>query len=220
MNSENSTELDGGATAVPSSRDALQPWQLFTLAGLIGATVVVALSSGETPAGVILLSLTIFAAAAVGAGTLRMLGPYVGIRTEPPVRMVGSRTSASLERDKLLALRAIKELEFDRAMGKVSEQDFGEVGGRLRARAARLLRQIDAGNGYAQLIERELNARLGSSAAATVHVPAAAETMPTARSAARAGASAASATCAQCGTASDVDARFCKHCGARVEAVS
>ena len=44
--------------------DTLQPWQLFTLAGLIGATVVVFVSTGQTPAGIILLSLTIFTATA------------------------------------------------------------------------------------------------------------------------------------------------------------
>ena len=38
--------------------------------------------------------------------------------------MVGERTRAALEREKMLTLRAIKELEFDRAMGKMSEEDF------------------------------------------------------------------------------------------------
>ena len=42
---------------------------------------------------------------------------------------------AALEREKALVLRSIKELEFDRAMGKVSPKDFDEMAGRLRARA-------------------------------------------------------------------------------------
>ena len=50
--------------------------------------------------------------------------------------MLGGRTRAALEREKTLSLRSIKELEFDRAMGKVSEKDFAEMGARLRARAA------------------------------------------------------------------------------------
>ena len=62
--------------------------------------------------------------------------------------MVGQRTRAALEREKLLTLRAIKELEFDRAMGKLSDEDWQEMSGRLRARAARLIRQLDAGAGY------------------------------------------------------------------------
>ena len=57
---------------------------------------------------------------------------------------------------------AIKELEFDRAMGKLSEADWQEMSGRLRARAARLIRQLDAGANYREQIERELTNRLGN----------------------------------------------------------
>ena len=51
-----------------------------------------------------------------------------------------------LEREKALTLRSIKELEFDRAMGKVSPQDFEEMAGRLRARALGIMKQLDAGS--------------------------------------------------------------------------
>ena len=50
---------------------------------------------------------------------------------------------AVLEREKMLVLRSIKELEFDRAMGKVSAADFDEMAGRLRARALSLMKQLD-----------------------------------------------------------------------------
>ena len=76
--------------------------------------------------------------------------------------MVGQRTRAALEREKMLTLRAIKELEFDRAMGKLSEADLQEMSGRLRARAAGLMRQLDAGAGYRDQIERDLAKRLAS----------------------------------------------------------
>ena len=110
--------------------------------------------------------------------------------------MVGQRTRAALEREKLLALRAIKELEFDRAMGKLSEADWQEMSGRLRARAARLMRQLDAGAGYREQIEQDLAKRLGD---------------------ARTGASAPAARfCAACATANDADARFCKNCGTKL----
>ena len=62
----------------------------------------------------------------------------------------------------MLVLRSIKELEFDRAMGKVSDQDFQEMAARLRARAIALMKQLDdSGAGYRQLIEQELRTRLG-----------------------------------------------------------
>ena len=75
--------------------------------------------------------------------------------------MVGSRTRVALEREKNLLLRSIKELEFDRAMGKVAEGDYEEMVGRLRSRAVRLLQQLDnTSSGYRELIERELASRL------------------------------------------------------------
>ena len=79
--------------------------------------------------------------------------------------MIGQRTRVALEREKMLALRSIKELEFDRAMGKLSDSDWHEMSGRLRARASRLMRQLDAGSGYRDQIERDLAKRLGTAAA-------------------------------------------------------
>ncbi len=58
------------SSATSTEPEPFQPWQLFTLAGLIGATIVVFVSRGQTPVGIILLSLTIFAAAAVGVAAL------------------------------------------------------------------------------------------------------------------------------------------------------
>jgi hypothetical protein len=154
-------------------------------------------SQGHTPAGIILLSLTIFAAAGVGFAAWRTLSPLSG-RDEPTaVRILGGRTRAALEREKALALRSLKELEFDRAMGKVSEKDFTEMSARLRARAGRLLTQLDAGVGYRETILREIEQRVGGPAAPPEAAPAIA--------------------CQHCGARSDADARFCKRCGSSLE---
>src|SRR5688572_30708246 len=114
-----------------TSTDVFHPWQLFTLAGLIGATVVVFTSRGQTPAGIILLSVTIFTAAIVGVAAWRTLAPFTGGDERGGAPVVGGRTRAALEREKILALRSIKELEFDRAMGKVSDKDCAEMSARL-----------------------------------------------------------------------------------------
>ena len=111
-----------------------------------------------------------------------------------------------LEREKTLVLRSIKELEFDRAMGKVSEKDFAEMSGRLRSRAARLMRQLDATTGYRSEIEREIAKRIGEAPAATNVEPVVVSRPAT--------------TCASCSTTNDPDARFCKHCGHTMEARS
>ena len=178
-----------------TSTDSLQPWQLFTLAGLIGATVVVFVSRGQTPAGIVLLSLTIFAAAVVGLAAWRTFAPLSRDEDGAGPQMLGGRTRTALDREKTLVLRSIKELEFDRAMGKVSDKDFADMSARLRVRAAGLIRQLDAGAVYREEIEREIARRVkGSGKDATAR--------------------AAATGCAACATANDPDARFCKHCGA------
>jgi hypothetical protein len=181
--------------------DSLQPWQLFTLAGLIGATVVVFLSRGQSPAAIILLSCAVFAAAYIGASALRTVLPLVGPPPEEAPEVLGDRARAALEREKTLVLRSIKELEFDRGMGKVSEKDFGEMSARLRARAARLMRQLDAGSIYREQIEKEVEKRLATSNPKSPN--------PNPKS--------QGAECAACAAVNDVDARFCKQCGARLE---
>ena len=187
MSSETSTE----------SSDALQPWQLFTLAGLIGATIVVFVSQGHTPAAIILLSLTIFGAAAVGLAAWRTFSPLSTRSEQTSVPPVGGRTRAGLEREKSLVLRSLKELEFDKAMGKVSDKDFAEMSARLRARATRLMRQLDAGTGYRTSIDKEVERRVGP-----------APQKSTART---------SVNCRHCGAENDADARFCKRCGSSLE---
>src|SRR5438477_8220581 len=120
--------------------------------------------------------------------------------------MVGHRTRAALEREKALALRSIKELEFDRAMGKLSESDWREMSGRLRARAARLMRQLDAGSGFREQIEKDLAKRM---AAADARVK---PSRPEGSDSRDAKAS-AERLCAACQTVNDADAKFCKGCG-------
>lgn len=175
----------------------LQPWQFFTLAGLTGATVLVFLQVFVWKEGrpeAILLSLTVGAAAAAGYTAYRVVLPLFSHTEVGVPEVVEGRTRAGIEREKNLVLRSIKDLEFDRSMGKVTERDFAEVSVRLRARAARLLRQLDNRSSYRDQIERELAGRLGAVSA------------PAARA------------CATCHTPNDIDARFCKGCGAKLEA--
>jgi hypothetical protein len=173
----------------------IQPWQFFVLAALGCATAVTFLVRGQGVTVVLLVSVLMAATALVGIAALRAVRPLVAAHDDRTV-VIGERTRATLERDKTLTLRAIKDLEFDRAMGKLSEEDFREMGGRLRARAARLIKQLDAGAGYRDQIERDLLKRLGPGGekATAQETPA----------------------CAACGTGNDRDAKFCKNCGARL----
>ncbi len=136
--------------------DSLRPWQFFTLGALVCATAAVFIIRGTSAENLIFVCLAIFSAALVGLAALHALRPLATGETREP-EMVGSRTRVALEREKNLLLRSIKELEFDRAMGKVAEGDYEEMVGRLRSRAVRLLQQLDnTSSGYRELIEREL----------------------------------------------------------------
>ena len=197
------TSTDAGETVRSSegrtnpADQRLQPWQFFVLVGLASATAVTFMARGQGPIAVILLSALMGTAALAGLAALRTFLPlFTG--QEEKTQVIGERTRASLEREKKLALRAIKELEFDRAMGKLSEEDFREMSGRLRQRAARLIQQLDAGAGYRDRIERDLAKRLGDKPA---------EVQPRAS---------AGLSCAKCSTSNDPDARFCKECGAKL----
>ena len=144
----------------PPEEPFLQPWQFFLLGGMLAATATVIVATGQSPANIIILSLTVVAVSFVGLGAYRMLAPLVSADVEAPT-LIGGRTRIALEREKALVLRSLKELEFDFAMGKMSKADFDEMGGRLRRRAVGLMRQLDAGGGYREQIEKEVAKRLG-----------------------------------------------------------
>src|ERR1700730_14241422 len=175
----------------PAETSTLQPWQFFVLAALGCATAATFLARGQGVVAVVLLGALMAATAVVGLAALRTVRPLVDGSDDRTV-MIGERTRAALEREKMLALRSIKELEFDRAMGKVSDNDFHEMSTRLRTRASRLMRQVGPGAGYREQIERDLAKRLGQAPTA---VPA-----PQASSTGRA--------CLTCSTSNDADARF------------
>jgi hypothetical protein len=193
-----------------ATSDGLHPWQFFVLATLGCATAVTFIARGQGPTVVILLSVLMAAAALVGLAVLRTLRPLVSNEEDRTV-MIGQRTRVALEREKTLSLKSIKELEFDRAMGRLSDADWNEMSGRLRARAARIIRQLDAGSGYRDQIERDLAKRIGEKqeergAKGEDGRSARAEDSRRARAVAE-------RVCPQCATANDGDARFCKSCG-------
>src|SRR5262245_44748833 len=131
------------------------------------------------PVATVLAGAAIFAYAAFvsghatpGAGFLGLAAAFLVIAVwviyraaralvdEPPpvgVDRASGRRKKELEREKAALLKALKELEFDHEMGKVSDVDFREIGGQYRGRAMRVMRQLDeAGADYKALVEKEL----------------------------------------------------------------
>lgn len=185
---ESATARRGEARRASGEGLAVGPF--FLIAALSVAIVAFLLLRGQPLVALALVALTLVGAGLSAAALYRTVAPLAVDDLAEPA-LLGGRTRAALERDKGLTLRAIKELEFDHAMGKVSNADFAEMRDRLRARAVRLMSQLEGGTVYREQIERDLLAL----ADATPAVP----------------------RCKKCGTANDVDARFCKACGMVLE---
>lgn len=189
-----------------STDQGLPAWQFFLLCGMLGATAVVIVATGQSLANIVILSLTIVAASFVGLGAYRTLSPLTSASIAGAPTVAGGRTRAALEREKTLVLRAIKELEFDYAMKKMSQADFEDMSGRLRRRAIGLIQQLDANTGYREQIERELAALVSTAMPDT-------QTLKTPRPQDLKTSGPQDLTCPSCGTHNDADARFCKQCG-------
>jgi hypothetical protein len=197
MSSATSTEPQRPADA------GFQPWQFYLLLAMIAATAAVVLSRQTQPAALLLLSAAVIAIGLIGAALHRAVAGFMGDRTlgrEP----IGERARDRLVREKALVLRSIKELEFDRAMGKVSDTDFADISGRLRTRALALMEELE-------------RADAAPPAAASARAPAA-PGVAAARGRAEAPPRApAASACPECRTLNEPDARFCKQCGRRLQ---
>lgn len=105
----------------------------------------------------------------------------------------GRLTDLYARRDNLLA--ALKEIEFDREMGKMSVEDFTEMNTRYRLEAVTVLKRIDALHGEnsgARKLEAELRALRSQQKRDE------------------------SIFCSNCGAAIGAQDRFCSNCGQRL----
>ncbi|HEX4566474.1 MAG TPA: zinc ribbon domain-containing protein [Vicinamibacterales bacterium] len=177
-------------SSATSTKESFSVGHLFVLLSLMAATVAVVLSRPATPESLILISLTIGAAGFAAVCFYRMLAPLVAPHADLEEEPLNERLRADLEREKTLTLRSIKELEFDRAMGKLSQQDFDQMAGRLRARAMGVMKQLDAGVSDSPVpVTRDPGLRTAAPSAPV--------------------------RCA-CGVSNDHDAKFCKSCGTKL----
>jgi ribosomal protein L40E len=152
---------------------------------------------------------------------------------------VGGDRAALLD-EKNALLRALKDLEFERGVGKVSEADFARLEASYRARAKAVLAGLDRDLGpWRERAEALARARVPAapdapSAATPAETPAApvddaahtpsvspaAEAANASRDTAAAAVASpdvdARVTCAKCGAQNDADAVYCKKCAARL----
>ncbi len=119
------------------------------------------------------------------------------------------------EEQKRAVLRALKDLEFERGVGKISDEDFAELTARYRAEAKRLLQVIDErGRPGREKVEKLVDQLLKEQGLDSTHEPA---NDTESESEAESEADPRAQPCPHCQTANDDDAVFCKKCGARLD---
>jgi membrane protein implicated in regulation of membrane protease activity len=166
--------------------------------------VYAAIALGRFTASVVLLSLCAVCFSWVAWLLAKLARALVKEPEGVELKVATGRRRKQLEREKQMVIKALKELEFDHQMGKVSEADFREIGDQYRKRAMRAMRQLDlieADTDYRKLVERDL-------ATHTKKEPPQEAPKP------------AKPTCAACGTHNDGDAEFCKKCGKPLKAAA
>ncbi len=145
---------------------------------------------------------------------------------------------SSEEEQKRAVLRAIKDIEFERSVGKISDEDYDVLLVRYRADAKRLLRQIDETRAPDRARAEELAAaylaKKERAATATVRDELGEANSGVAKAASGAKrkkqhaaplaapepalAEAAVKNCIRCSAKNDQDAAFCKGCGDKLTA--
>lgn len=155
-----------GPTGRPGFR--IPSWVIILL-GITLAVLYGLFIAGLRPgAALVLMALGGLAVALCGLALFRVVDPLLR-PAAAAARAKASRQSVrvrELEREKQLVLKAIREVEHDYQMRKISEVDYKEMSHRYRARAMRLIQEIDAGDDFRSLIESELKLRLAAMDAA------------------------------------------------------
>jgi hypothetical protein len=136
-------------------------------------------------------------------------------------------TRSAEEEQKRAVLRALKDLEYERSVGKISDEDFREYSARYRSEAKRLIRSMDESLAEARKqVERELGRRVEKlaqkpeededlpQASPSANDVVEAKSNPEHAPAAPEEPAKVTRTCSACQTPNELDARFCKGCGA------
>lgn len=170
--------------------------------GLVGLTVAGALTVGLV-AGVASAFLVLVTGALLGSILLvwHSLRTIAGDAEVDPAldAATAHAPSTALAERKIRALRALKDIEQDHAVGKIDDTDFKSLDAEYRSRAKEVIREMDAKlDPYREKAEALVRTHLEK------------------RAASRATDDDAPAGCPSCDTTNDADATFCKKCGTKL----
>jgi hypothetical protein len=117
----------------------------------------------------------------------------------------GAPSADSLSDRKRRALRALKDLENERALGKIDDEDYRQLSSTYREQAKDVMREMEREvaplREDAERIARDYLKRRGVAPTAEAQPPVAAERV----------------ACAKCSASNERDAAFCKACGAPIK---
>lgn len=205
-------KTDGAEPGIDAER------RIFRIVGfaLPLATVLAALGVasvyGVGTAILILAGGVLLGVVAIMWASVRTLSGDAPITLEEAIAL-GAPSAA--EEQKRAVLQALKDLEYERSVGKIAETDYEELLHRYRAEAKRLLRAVD---------EDLAPLRAKAAAYVTTHLGRAASTKatpPVEASSDPAGEpkvveKTGSSACPSCQVHNDDDALFCKKCGTKL----
>ena len=135
--------------------------------------------------------------ASLAAILVATLTPYQG--EVPATRVCVLCAPSDLAEEKRRVLRALKDLEQEHSLGKIDDRDYAELEAEYRARAKKVIREMDDALGPY---------RAKAEALVKTHL----EKLPKEE----AEDDAAPTACPECATKNDPDAAFCKKCGAEL----
>jgi hypothetical protein len=189
---------------------------MLPVAGFVAVLVAAAVSG--LPMALLVLAATLLVAA-IGA-VWSSLQALAGDSHDEPEDWVGAMIPGAEQEQKQAVLRALKDLEFERSVGKIDEHDYEQLRSRYRDTAKRLLQGLDERTAPDRAkAEALVVEHLASRGLAPQPGPPESHASPSARSEEPAAAHPRLA-CPGCGASNEPDASFCKKCGAKVTAPS
>lgn len=137
---------------------------------------------------------------------------------QPPLLQVEDDRLTELLARKDSALRALKELEFDHQVGKISEEDYQRFNQRLSRQAIGLIQQLEKITPESSALDEQLEAEIAQRRRAQPSV----NSQPPAKIAPASVPAPAGALrfCTQCGAQLDPNHKFCGNCGTPIAATA
>ena len=230
--SKATSETDSAAEADEAERALARKIAIALPVGTTLAAIAVGIATSLGPALLVFTAGALLGTITLLWASLRTLGGDAPLPTGLASAAIVSRANRGIEDRKRTVLLALKDLEHERAIGKIDEADYKEVAARYREEAKTLMRAIDEqaapNRGRAEQIARthlkkrglwnddahaekeEEKPRMSIEPAP----PTAKSTPPPPMPAKEEG---ERTTCEKCGTSNELDAAFCKKCGAAMK---